>query len=61
MQITIGVHMIPNLGVCPVCGTKGRKNWNGEADIFECPNCSSVFSKFGIVAEARKDMQENWN
>ncbi len=53
--------MIPNHDVCPVCGTKGRKNWNGESDVFECPNCFSVFSKFGIVAEARKEVQEMWN
>ena len=52
--------MMPNLDNCPLCGTKGR-NWRDEADVFECPHCSSVFFKFGIVAESKKEMQENWN
>jgi ribosomal protein L37AE/L43A len=52
--------MLPRLDLCPLCGTKG-KGWKGEEGVFECPNCSSVFSKFGVVAESQKEMQENWN
>jgi len=52
--------MMQDIESCPLCGTKGR-SWRGENDVFECPHCSSVFSKFGIVVEAKKDMQENWN
>lgn len=52
--------MLPHLDNCPVCGTKG-KNWKGENDVFECPNCSSVFSKFGIITESDKSDQETLN
>jgi tRNA(Ile2) C34 agmatinyltransferase TiaS len=52
--------MIAKLDNCPVCGTKG-KSWNGEQSVFECPHCSSVFSKFGIVSESKKEVYENWN
>jgi len=45
---------------CPLCGTKG-KNWKGENDVFVCPNCSSIYSKFGMVIEAQKDVPEFWN
>jgi hypothetical protein len=53
--------MIPNLDNCPICGTKGKVKWEPDEGVFECPNCSSIFSKFGIVAEARKEVPEHWN
>jgi hypothetical protein len=45
---------------CPICGTKG-KSWKQEDDVFECPKCFSVFSKFGIVAESQKELNDSWN
>ncbi len=45
---------------CPVCGTSGRI-WNREPEVFRCPNCSSVFSKFGIVLESEREMHEFWS
>jgi len=35
---------------CPLCGTFG-KVWNKEPEAFICPNCLSVFSEFGIIAQ----------
>lgn len=34
---------------CPFCGVKGRK-WHREPEAFMCPNCRSIFSKFGVIA-----------
>ena len=47
---------------CPLCGTFGR-NWREEKEVFECPNCFSIYSEFGIVLEPRKDdnTQNMWN
>ncbi|MBL7206222.1 MAG: hypothetical protein ISS36_01335 [Candidatus Aenigmarchaeota archaeon] len=43
---------------CPFCGTKG-KNWETDPDVFRCPQCSSIFSKFGVVAGREEiDMDE---
>lgn len=44
---------------CPLCGTQG-KEWNKREEIFQCPNCSSVYSKFGVVVERQSDAQEFW-
>lgn len=35
---------------CPHCGTFG-KPWNKKPEAFICPNCLSVFSEFGIIAQ----------
>lgn len=40
---------------CPFCGRRGRQ-WHDKPEAFICPNCNSVFSRFGIVADGR--MQE---
>jgi len=34
---------------CPACGIAG-KNWKDSGSIFICPNCSTIFSEFGIVS-----------
>ncbi|MBI2676108.1 MAG: hypothetical protein HYX24_06630 [Candidatus Aenigmarchaeota archaeon] len=35
---------------CPMCGTFG-KMWNKAPEVFLCPNCSSLYSEFGLVLE----------
>jgi ribosomal protein L37AE/L43A len=51
--------MIPER--CPVCGTDGRV-WNRKPEVFQCPNCSSIFSPFGMVLETEKeDLEDFWN
>lgn len=45
---------------CPLCGTEG-KSWKGDQEVLQCPNCSSLYSKFGLVMEARKDVHEFWS
>ena len=44
---------------CPLCGTNGRV-WNKKPEVFICPNCSSLFSEFGLVMEAQKEEPELW-
>jgi hypothetical protein len=43
-------------GKCPLCGTGGRR-WS-EPGTFQCPNCSSIFSDFGVILETRKEEEE---
>ena len=45
---------------CPLCGTHG-KVWNKKEEIFQCPNCSSVYSKFGLVVESQHEAHEFWS
>jgi uncharacterized Zn finger protein (UPF0148 family) len=45
---------------CPQCGIFGRL-WNKEPEVFVCPNCSSLFSKFGFVLEAEKEYPDMWS
>ncbi|MFH1445266.1 MAG: hypothetical protein ABIF08_02170 [Nanoarchaeota archaeon] len=45
---------------CPLCGTSG-KNWQKKPEVFVCPSCSSVFSRFGLVLETQNETQELWN
>ena len=45
---------------CPLCGTKGRV-WNRKPEVFRCPNCLSVYSEFGLVVEAGKELPEMWS
>jgi len=39
---------------CPLCGTSG-KAWKKDPEVFSCPNCSSLFSRFGLVIDPRQD------
>jgi hypothetical protein len=45
---------------CPLCGTTG-KVWNRDPEVFVCPNCSSFYSKFGLVMEPQKEQPELWH
>jgi ribosomal protein L37AE/L43A len=45
---------------CPVCGTHG-KIWNKSPEVWKCPNCSSIFSQFGLVIEAEKEAEDFWS
>jgi hypothetical protein len=48
-------------GKCPMCGTSGRV-WNRDPEVFMCPNCSSLYSQFGMVLEPEsKEMPEMWS
>ena len=47
-------------GKCPMCGTAG-KLWHKEPRVFECPNCASLYSRFGLVMEAKKEPQDFWS
>ena len=53
--------MIPHSDACPICGTKGKDNWKKEKNVFECPNCSTIFTEFGLVTEAQREIPEFWN
>ncbi len=45
---------------CPVCGTIGRV-WNKTPEVFQCPNCETIYSEFGFVTEPEYDMNNIWN
>ena len=45
---------------CPLCGTHG-KEWEQERDVFVCPNCSSIYSPFGLVLENKKEFPDMWS
>lgn len=47
-------------GKCPLCGTFG-KLWHKEPQVFACPNCSSLFSEFGIVLEPQEEAPDMWH
>jgi rubrerythrin len=44
---------------CPLCGTSG-KLWHKDPAIFRCPNCSSIFSQFGMVIEKESEFLNLW-
>jgi rubredoxin len=44
---------------CPLCGTPGRM-WNRTPQAFRCPNCSSIFSEFGMVLETENETFNLW-
>ena len=44
---------------CPLCGTRGRL-WHSNPDVFRCPNCSSIFSEFGMVLESEAEHLNLW-
>lgn len=44
---------------CPMCNTAG-KMWNKDPIVFRCPNCSSIYSNFGIILEAEKEFVNIW-
>ncbi len=44
---------------CPMCGTHGRI-WNNKPEVFICPNCSTLYSRFGIVIESEEDEKINF-
>ncbi len=48
------------LNKCPMCATEG-KLWHREPVVYHCPNCTSMFSRFGIVLERQKEHPELWN
>ncbi len=39
---------------CPLCGTSGI-TWKKDPEVFTCPNCSSLFSRFGLVIDPRQE------
>jgi len=45
---------------CPICGTNGKR-WNKKPEVFMCPNCASLFSRFGFVLEPDIEQDEMWN
>jgi rubredoxin len=45
---------------CHICGTKG-KLWNKDPEVWQCPNCATIFSKFGIVLEAENEPEDFWS
>lgn len=45
---------------CPICGTHG-KLWNKKPDAWQCPNCDSIFSRFGMVLETEKETEDFWS
>ena len=46
---------------CPVCGTHGRL-WNKKPEVWQCPNCASIFSQFGMILESEKEeLEDFWN
>jgi hypothetical protein len=44
---------------CPMCGTVG-KIWHKNPVVFRCPNCSSIYSDYGLVLEAEKEFINVW-
>jgi len=42
---------------CPLCGTMGEK-WDIDEQMFRCPNCSSVYSEFGLVLDSMKEISD---
>lgn len=45
---------------CPVCGTQG-KAWHKKPEAWKCPNCCSIFSRFGIIVESEKEGEDFWS
>jgi ribosomal protein L37AE/L43A len=45
---------------CPLCGTHG-KIWNRKPEVWQCPNCASIFSRFGLVMESEREMEDFWS
>ena len=45
---------------CHGCGTKG-KLWNKKPEVWQCPNCLSMFSKFGVVVETETEQEDFWS
>jgi ribosomal protein L37AE/L43A len=45
---------------CPLCGTHG-KLWHKKPEVWQCPNCASIFSKFGVVVESENEMEDFWS
>jgi len=45
---------------CPICGTHGRI-WNKNPLVFQCPNCSAIYSEFGFVLEPEEEIITFWN
>lgn len=44
---------------CPLCQTPG-KVWHKEPEAFKCPNCFSIYSRFGLIMEAQKQAADMW-
>jgi len=45
---------------CPVCGTHG-KIWHKKPEVFQCPKCTSIFSRFGLVVESETETEDFWS
>lgn len=45
---------------CPLCGTKG-KVWNEKPEAWQCPNCSSIYSRFGLIVETETETADFWS
>jgi ribosomal protein S27E len=45
---------------CPLCGTHGEV-WHKSPETFQCPNCASIYSKYGMVLESDTDTPIVWH
>ena len=45
---------------CPMCGTMGIV-WNKKPEAFQCPNCFSIYSEFGMVMEIENELANLWS
>ncbi|HLD57058.1 MAG TPA: hypothetical protein VJA47_02060 [archaeon] len=45
---------------CPLCGTNG-KVWNKQPEAFQCQQCYSIYSEFGLILDPQREMQEMWS
>ena len=45
---------------CPLCGTPGSL-WHKQPEAFMCPNCDTIYSKYGLVFEADADIPIVWH
>lgn len=52
------VDMVDNK--CPICGTLGRV-WHKNPQTFRCPNCSSIYSEFGMIIEIENENMNMWS
>ena len=45
---------------CPLCNTTG-KVWHKKPEVFLCGKCSTLYSKYGLVAEPQSDVPDLWS
>jgi hypothetical protein len=47
------------LNKCPVCGTDG-KIWHKKPEVFICPRCFTIYSRYGLVLETEQEPLDIW-